>query len=139
MSIQLIQAALETKLATLTPAMATVYENTSFTPVTGVAYQRVYHLLNKPTDLALGGDLVQDQGIFQITLAYPQNAGRGAAMARAQMVRDHFRPPLTLTNGAVKVEIVKTARIAGGMTDADRWTLPVSIEWAVYSNPLATP
>lgn len=132
MSIPLIQAALEQRLATLTPAMATAYENATFTPVTGVAYQRINMLVNRPVDHAVTMDVTEQRGIFQVSLFYPQGTGRGAAQARAELIKALFKPPLTLTNGAVKVEINKTAHIGGGMPDGDRWMVPVSIYWQSF-------
>ena len=132
MTLPLIQAALEQRLATLTPAMATAYENASFAPVTGVAYQRITMLVNRPVDHAVTMDVTEERGIFQVSLFYPQGAGRGAAQARAELIKTLFKPPLTLSNGAVKVEINKTVHIGGGMPDGDRWMVPVSIYWQSF-------
>ncbi len=132
MSSQLIQAALETRLATLTPALATAYENTVFTPVTGVPYQRINMLVNRPVDHALTMDVTEERGIFQVSLFYPQGTGRGAAQARAELIKALFKPPLALTNGAVKVELMKTVHVGGGMPDGDRWMVPVSIYWQSF-------
>lgn len=132
MSLPLIQAALEQRLATLTPAMATAYENATFTPVTGVAYQRIHMLVNRPVDHAVTMDVTEERGIFQVSLFYQQGTGRGAAQTRAELIKAMFKPPLTLTNGAVKVELMKTAHIGGGMPDGDRWMVPVSIYWQSF-------
>lgn len=132
MSSQLIQAALETRLATLTPALATAYENTVFTPVTGVPYQRINMMVNRPVDHALTMDVTEERGIFQVSLFYPQGTGRGAAQARAELIKALFKPPLALINGAVKVELVKTVHVGGGMPDGDRWMVPVSIYWQSF-------
>ncbi len=132
MSIALIQAALEQRLATLSPALATAYENATFTPVTGTPYQRITMLVNRPVDHAVTMDVTEERGIFQVSLFYPQGAGRGAAQARAELIKALFKPPLTLTNGAVKVEINKTVHIGGGMPDGDRWMVPVSIYWQSF-------
>lgn len=135
MSSQLIQAALETRLATLTPALATAYENTVFAPVTGVPYQRINMLVNRPVDHALTMDVTEERGIFQVSLFYPQGTGRGAAQARAELIKALFKPPLALINGAVKVELVKTVHVGGGMPDGDRWMVPVSIYWQSFQAP----
>lgn len=135
MSSQLIQAALETRLATLTPALATAYENTVFTPVTGIPYQRINMLVNRPVDHALTMDVTEERGIFQVSLFYPQGTGRGAAQARAELIKALFKPPLALINGAVKVELVKTVHVGGGMPDGDRWMVPVSIYWQSFQAP----
>ena len=132
MTLPLIQAALEQRLATLSPAMATAYENATFAPVTGVAYQRISMLVNRPVDHAVTMDVTEERGIFQVSLFYPQGTGRGAAQARAELIKALFKPPLTLTNGAVKVEINKTVHIGGGMPDGDRWMVPVSIYWQSF-------
>lgn len=132
MSSQLIQAALETRLTTLTPALATAYENIVFTPVTGVPYQRINMLVNRPVDHALTMDVTEERGIFQVSLFYPQGTGRGAAQARADLIKALFKPPLALINGAVKVELVKTVHVGGGMPDGDRWMVPVSIYWQSF-------
>ena len=132
MSIALIQAALEQRLATLTPALATAYENAAFTPVTGTPYQRINMLVNRPVDHAVTLDVTEQRGIFQVTLMYPQGTGRGEAQARSALIANLFKPPLTLTNGAVKVEINKTTHIAGGMPDGDRWAVPISIYWQSF-------
>lgn len=132
MTIALIQAALEQRLATLTPALATAYENATFTPVTGTPYQRINMLVNRPVDHAVTLDVTEQRGIVQVTLMYQQGTGRGAAQARAALIADLFKPPLTLTNGAVKVELVKTVHVGGGMPDGDRWMVPISIYWQSF-------
>ena len=132
MTLFLIQAVLEQRLATLTPAMATAYENATFTPVTGTPYQRINMLVNRPVDHAVTMDVTEQRGIFQVSLFYPQGTGRGFAQARAELIKALFKPPLTLTNGGVKVEINKTVHIGGGMPDGDRWMVPVSIYWQSF-------
>lgn len=112
--------------------MATAYENATFTPVTGTPYQRINMLVNRPVDHAVTMDVTEQRGIFQVSLFYPQGTGRGAAQARAELIKALFKPPLTLTNGAVKVEINKTVHIGGGMPDGDRWMVPVSIYWQSF-------
>lgn len=138
MSITLIKAALEKRLLLL-PTLAAdmkdwwAAENSTFTPKTNQAYQRVSHLPNSPVDHAITLDVTEDRGIFQVSLLYPINAGRVSADTRAQAIRDQFKPPLILTEGAVKVQILKTPHIAGGFPEGDRWHVPVSISWQVFS------
>lgn len=133
MSIALIQAALEKRLLSMAPTIATAVENKAFGPVDGVPYQRLHHLLNTPLDMDLERSMVQERGIFQVSLFYPLDAGRLPAMTRAQAIRDHFKPVLYLTEGAVRVEINDTPKIGGGMPDGDRWHVPVSIPWISFT------
>lgn len=133
MSLPLISAALEKKLDTLSPSLATAYENIAFKPTPGTAYQRVNLLPNTPIDHALTADVVELRGLFQVTLCYPLGDGRGAAQLRAQAVSDHFAPVQWLTEGAIKVVIDSTARIATAFEDGDRWCLPVTVAWRVFT------
>lgn len=133
MSITLIEAALEKRLLAITPAIATATENNGYEPVTGTPYQRIHHLTNDPVDHALSLDVTEDRGILQVSLMYPANAGRVPAKARAWLIRNQFKPPLILTEGAARVQILKTPHIAGGFPDGDRWHVPVSISWQVFS------
>jgi hypothetical protein len=129
MSISAIQAALEKHLATLTPPLATAYENTAFAPVTGTPYQRVHMLVNRPVDRSLSNDMKEERGIFQVSLFFPQGQGRGAAQQRAQAIQDLFAPVQFLTEGTTTVSIYDPPHIAGGSPDGDRWHLPVSVYW----------
>ena len=128
MSEPLIRAALETRLAalTLTPALATAYENVAFTPVAGTPYQRVNLMRAQPANPE-AGRFQQMQGIFQVTLEYPQNVGPSAAETRAKAVADWFYRTLSLTASGVTVTINRASYIMAGFVDGDRWAVPVRI------------
>ena len=131
MSLAAIQAALEKRLLTLPPQLPTAWENVTFTPPSSM-WQRVNHLINVPRELALERTLRMDRGIFQVTVHAPINTGRLAAMQRAELIRDHFAPVLMLTEGAVRVDIVDTPRIASPMPDEAWWAVPVSVYWSAF-------
>lgn len=138
MTIALIEAALEERLLLLPPLADDqkdwlALENKTFTPKAGVPYQRINHLTNTPVDHAVTLDVTEDRGILQVSLFYPLDKGRVPAKTRAQLIRDQFKPPLTLTKGAVKVEITKTPSIGSGYPDGDRYMVPVSIYWRAFS------
>lgn len=133
MSITSIQAALEKRLLLITPAIETAVENKSFTPKTGVPYQRLHHLLNNPVDMDMERSTVQERGIFQVSLFYPLDGGRVPAMTRAQAIRAQFKPLLTLTEGGLRVLIKDTAKIGSGSPDGDRWHVPVSVYWQSFA------
>lgn len=132
MSVPSICAALEKKLA-LMAAMPTAFENVTFTPTPGTPYQRVNHLINAPIDHTLAADLTELRGLMQVTLCYPLGAGRGAAQTRAQAVADHFAPVQYLTEGAVRVDLIHTPRIASGLVDGDRYCIPVTVAWSALT------
>lgn len=133
MSLNAIQTALEKRLNTLLPSLPTAWENARpYQPVAGQPYQRVSHLLNRPRDLAITMDGTEDKGILQIDLYYPKGETRTAAIARAQAIRDHFKPPLRLTEGTTKVEISSTPQVSSGFPEDDRWRIVVSVYWRSF-------
>lgn len=127
-----IRNALEAKLAAITPAIATAWDNVNYVPVTGTPYQRVHLLRNRPVDHAITLDLLEDRGFLTVGLFYPLGTGAAAAEARAELIRQAFAPRQLLTSGSVRVEIHKTAEIGSGRVDGDRWHVPVSIPWRSF-------
>jgi hypothetical protein len=67
------------------------------------------------------------QGIFQVTLEYPQNVGPSVAEARAKLLADWFYRGLSLTASGVIVTINRASYIMAGFVDGDRWAVPVRI------------
>lgn len=126
MSEPAIRAALETRLGTMSPALATAYENQTYTPVAGTPYQKINLMRAQPANPE-AGTFQQAQGIFQVTLEYPQNVGPGVAEARAKAIADWFPRKLSLTVSGVIVTINRAAYIMAGFVDGDRWAVPVRL------------
>ena len=127
MSQVLIRAALETALATLSPALATSYENKAFKPpAQATPYQAVYMRFAKPENVEQGGGY-NEIGYMQVTLFYPQTEGPTNAAARAKMIRDLFKKATAFTSGGVKAVVTATPEIGNGTEDGDRWALAVKI------------
>ncbi len=129
MSIVLVRVCLETRLNAMTPALATSWENLPYTPVAGTPYQAAYVMPATPDNVTMGDGYYREQGIFQISLFYPINAGAGVAAARAQLIRTQFKRGTSMTSGSVTVRISRTPEIGQGRVDGDRWHLPVKIQW----------
>lgn len=134
MSLLSIRAALEVALAAMSPALATAYENTPFTPTVGTPYQRVYLLAADPLNPEMG-TFTQDRGYLQISLAYPLNTGPGAALARAELIRDTFYRGRSFTAGGVTVIVEKTPEISPAIIEADRYVLPVKVRFFANYRP----
>lgn len=129
MSLIYVRAALETKLNGITPALATVWENTPYTPVSGTAYQNVWLLPAQPGNPTMGDGFYREQGILQINLMYPLQAGTATAAARAELIRTAFKRGTSMTSGGITVKIDSTPEISQGRVDGDRWSVPVKIRW----------
>lgn len=129
MSLALVRQALETRLGTMAPAIATNYENTSFTPVVGTPYQMVFLLSGSPENPSLGPSHRREVGIFQVSQMYPQNVGPGAAQTRALAVQAHYPRAHVLTASSVNVLILRTPTIHPGRKDGDRWRVDIDIPY----------
>jgi hypothetical protein len=129
MSIDKVRSALEIALYTMTPALATAWENQDFAPVAGTPYQEATLLPASPDNSTMGDGHYRERGILQITLKYPIGAGATAAMARAQLIRATFFRGASFTSGGVTTRIPSMPEIGRGMVVEDRWVLPVSIRY----------
>ena len=134
MSQVLIRKALEKRLAAMTPALSTAFENATFQPAAGTPYQRVNLLPNTPDNAVQGAGMYFDRGLFQVTLCYPMGAGPNAAETRAQAVRDWFRRGTSLAEGPITVHITGTPRISPALMDGDRYCIPVSVLYQAQIN-----
>ena len=124
-----LRAALETALAAMSPALATVWENTPYTPVVGTPYQRASLLPGTPINDEFGPGFA-DQGFFQVSLHYPPSTGAKAAEDRALAIRSAFRRGAPFTKNGLTVTIMKTPIIMPALTDDDdRYVKTVSIEY----------
>lgn len=127
MSVVALRSALEVALNAMSPALATNWENTPYTPIPGTAYQIVHLLTAKPDNPEMTGNMHTEVGIMQITLMYPQEVGPVTAETRAELIRSTFKRGYTFTSGSVKVHISATPEIAPGYNDEDRYCKPVKI------------
>ena len=132
MSALKIKAALEIALASITPALITVFENADYVPVTGTPYQRVNIMSIEPENPTFGDNFRRERGIFQVSLMYPLNAGAGTAITQAELIRQKFYRGATFVNAGVTVTIERTPEVSAGYVDVDRWRVPVKVRF--YAN-----
>lgn len=133
MSLINIHAALETAINGMSPALATVWDNTPYTPVVGTPYQRVALIMANPENPQYGSGY-QELGIMQITLFYPSMLGSAAANARIDLIRSTFKRGSTFSSGGINVVINKTPSISTSYNDGMHFAIPVKIYF--YSNIL---
>lgn len=128
MSLDLVRQVLETRLATLLPALPTAWENTDLSPTVSAPYQAVTLLPAQPSNPVYGPGYVE-QGLLQVTLCYPINAGSGAAAARAESIRALFPRGLALPKGGVTTQVSDTPEIMQGAIVENVYQLPVRVRW----------
>ena len=129
MSLTIIRAALENKLALLTPGFATAYENNPFTPVNGTPYQRVNLIPANPDNSMAGSKTYLEIGIFQVMLCYPIRYGTVAASTQAEAVRTHFKRGTSLVESGLTVLVTQTPRVSPAMVEGDRYCIAVSVTY----------
>jgi hypothetical protein len=135
MSHPAIRAALETAIATITPAISTEYENTDFDPPSSaIPYQSV-EIKPLPANNAVYGDTYREEGFMQVWLRYPRNVGTADVNARAMLVRDKFARGTSWSSGGVTTRILRTPSINEGFSDGSRWVVMVSIRYFADINP----
>jgi len=135
MSIAKISAAFEKRLATMSPALSTAYENVPFTPVTGTAFQRARLLPASPENPTLGDGYYREVGFFEIVLFYPLNGGRNLAQTRAEYIKSHFARGLAMSESGLVIKVMRTPSVASAVQLEDRYVVPVSIEYYAEVNP----
>lgn len=130
-----IRTALESKLNGISPALSTAWQNVAFTPVAGTPYQRVFLMPAEPDNPTMGDDFYREQGILQVSLMYPLQAGAGVAEARAEKIRTAFKRGTSMVSGSITVRISRTPEIGQGRVDGDRWHVPVKCTYFAGINP----
>lgn len=127
-----VRAALESRLAALTPALPTAWENTAYTPTLSVAFQKPTLMRAAPQNPAMGSSFYRETGVFQVMLCYPLNSGSGAADDRAKLIRGWFPRGSSLTAQGITLTVQGTPTIGPGTSDGSFWCVAVSIPY--YAN-----
>lgn len=136
MSAVLIRTALETALAAMSPALATVWENSDYrtaagtigAPVEGTPYQQVWLMFATPDNPEISNGYTE-RGILQVDLRYPLKAGPIPAATRAELIRTTFKRGNAYSASGVTVQIEHTAEISPGRVEDDRYVIPVRVRF----------
>lgn len=127
MAIKEVKKAVRERLKALTPALPTALEGISFTPPTGM-YQRLQFVVEPPTDPTFGTYFYRENVQVQIFVVDKLDVGTTNAEARAELIRDWFNKGLTLTEGNVRMHVLRTPHVSSAAVAADRIIVPVLIQ-----------
>ena len=127
-TIAAVRDALETALASMTPPLATAFENIGYQPVVGTPYQAVNLLAAQPNNLEMGPGY-HEQGILQVSLYYPKDGGPKDAQDRVELIRAKFARGASFVAGGVTTTIPLTPEVAPARIDDDRYVIPVKIRF----------
>lgn len=124
-----IRTALRKHIVALDPTFLTSRENAKFVPDATKPYQVLTVQPRAVSNPSFGDGFYRENGSFRINLCYPINAGEGAAIKKAEEIKNHFKRGTTLTEAGVAVRIDRTPSIGVGYIQGDRYVIPVRIEW----------
>lgn len=129
MSENAMRLLLQARLATLGWATQTAWENVSFTPTVGVAYQEVTTEFGDADAITLS-DSSHLRGVFQVRLLHPNGVGVNDSDVRAKQIKAAFPRNLVLSNGEGKVKISRDPRISPGGKQGDRNVTVIRIRFS---------
>jgi hypothetical protein len=131
MSESKIAAALSVQLSTM--GLPTAYDNSPFTPTTGVLYlkESVLRLPTKSVGVS-GASSDQHDGIYQVLIMAPKDTGKGQGNPTADLVAAKFKKATTLTYQGQKVVCI-SASVKTGFPLDDRYVVPVDIRYRAFT------
>jgi hypothetical protein len=125
---------MESALNGMTPALATAWENVSFTPpASSTAYQQAFILFARPDNQEMGSRH-QEIGYMQVTLKYPRQAGSSSIGGRAELLRTTFKRGNSFVSGGITVNITDTPEVGQGYDDGTMYCVPVKIRFSAFVN-----
>ena len=127
MEILNTKKAAERLLLSITPAVATGFEGVDFNPPVDAMYQRCQFRIDSPTDPVFPAGYHRENTEMQVFIAGIKGNGTADILARAELIRSVFKKGLTLTEGATKIHILRTAQIGSVFITQDRVVVPVLI------------
>ncbi len=108
------------------------WPNTDFTPAG--TYVRVDHLPNRTTRLVMNGAGPHlRQGILQLTVVTPLNAGPTTATGLAADIAEHFPADLPLYEGEVKIRVQKAPDVTPAERTGISWDVRVDVYYEAFA------
>lgn len=128
MSEATVAAALAARLSTL--GIPTQYENAPFTPTAGQTYLAEAFL---PAERQAVGLAKTDAivGIYQVSVMAPKDGTKGPGYTAAKLVSALFPRGLRIERDGVTVTVMQVSQTSP-MPMADRWMVPVRVEFKAY-------
>lgn len=129
-----LQSALYKHCSAMTPTIAIVGENASYTPVIGTPHLRTWLVPNETLPITLGPNgFLEYRGIFQINCYYPANRGWNPAKAKAGRICTHFHRGTRITYNSITVLIWRSYP-GPAIIDNEWYVVPVAIDYSVFDN-----
>jgi hypothetical protein len=107
------------------------FENRDFTQPT-TEWAKVTNMPNVPSPSSIGSNgSDENDGVFQVDLYFPQNTGKGLALAKADAIAGVFKAGASFTNSGQAV-LIERCGISPAKNE-DAWLrIMVSIYWRAF-------
>ena len=132
MSQKNIRLAFEKKLIAMPSGLGaskTAFENVTFTPTVGTAYQRSALAPITPENPTLGDGYFREVGFYQVVLSYPKGEGVGNITTMTELVQDYFKRGTTLVEGSDKIIVDRTPQISPVYINDNRAEITIRIRY----------
>lgn len=130
---QNVRGALQAQAATAAGFPSQVaYENVMFTSTVGTPYARMTLMPQLGRPFSVSSDVKRHDGLFQVDIFYPANAGTALAEAAADAVRDALSAAKRLAAGSDILAIDYVER-AAALQQPDWIQIPVTAKWHCFS------
>ena len=130
-----IENAFRIKLNTISPVIATAYENTPFDPkvlAVGTPYQEVSFLPSYNDNVFIDNGGYLSYGLVQILLKYPNSQGTKAILDRIKLYLDNFKSGSNLTKDGIVINIQGTPSVKNLGVVGDRFVYAISINYMAH-------
>jgi uncharacterized protein DUF4128 len=123
-----MRAALETAVDGIIPVLPTAWQNDSFDPIKGVAWQRVTILTGRPENQVMDTSF-KENGVLRISLFYPLRIGSALASQRIDLIRSVFPRDTKLVKDNVTVTTVGTPEKTSEQVETDWYSVVIDIRF----------
>lgn len=126
-----IQAALDTRLSTLSGGYSIAWPNTKFEPAANETFLSPSFLPAGTVQAGLGSSGKDEtNGLYQIDVVYPAGSGRSSI---PDSVADHFKRGTVLSYNSVNVR-VRSVSIESAVTEGAYHFVPVTVDFQTYTD-----
>lgn len=126
-----IQAALDTRLSTLSGGYDIAWPNTKFEPEASQTFLSPSFLPTITSQAGLGASGKDEtNGVYQIDVVYPAGTGRSTI---PDSVADHFKRGTILSYNDVNVRI-RSVSIEPALTEGAFHFVPISVDFQTYTD-----
>lgn len=107
------------------------YENRSKEPVNDVPFGRAFNLPVQPFDAALGRTCQRHDGVYQISIWYPEGKGTGEILNKADTIANAYYNTGELLYNTISVT-VESVGISPAQNDNGWFKADISINYYAY-------